>query len=67
VASQPFVSRPGEFVSLRADARGSTVTGWADGELRITWTAPAGTFTAGKVGVRTASSTGAFDEVIVRG
>ncbi|MFB2585801.1 family 16 glycoside hydrolase [Herbiconiux liukaitaii] len=67
VASQPFVSRPGEFVSLRADARGSTITGWADGRALLTWTAPAGTFTAGKVGVRTASSTGAFDEVIVRG
>ncbi|WP_371741882.1 family 16 glycoside hydrolase [Herbiconiux sp. VKM Ac-2851] len=67
VASQPFASRPGEFVSLRADVRGSTITGWADGSPLITWTNPGTSLASGKVGVRTAASSGAFDEVVVRG
>jgi hypothetical protein len=67
VASQPVALAPGRIVSLRADLRGSAVTGWLDGEKLIDWTIPGAQLAAGKVGVRSAASTAVIDEVVVRG
>ncbi len=67
VASSPVVVAPGELVSLRADVHGPRVVGWLNAGSLLSWTNPAGDLTAGKVGVRTASSAAVVDEVVVRG
>ncbi|MCS5497438.1 right-handed parallel beta-helix repeat-containing protein [Cnuibacter physcomitrellae] len=67
VASAPVTVPTGRLMSLRADVRGSTVTGWLNGSPLLTWTNPVAQLTAGKVGVRSASSAAVFDEVVVRG
>lgn len=67
LASAAVDVTPGRFVSLRVDARGSTVTGWVDGEPLVTWTNTAGGFATGKVGVRAAASAARVDAVTVRG
>jgi hypothetical protein len=67
VASQPYSVAQGEFLALRADVRGSSIDGWVDGAKLISWTNPVTQLTSGKVGVRSAASAVAVDEVVVRG
>ncbi|CAM5465370.1 hypothetical protein LSHI6S_03224 [Leifsonia shinshuensis] len=63
-----FTPRIGTSYSLRMDMRGSMVTPYLNGTaLGAPSSLPSGALDTGSVGLRTAASTAAFDDVVVRG
>lgn len=66
LGSSPYAVEVGAFAPLRIDVAGQSVSVWLSGRKVIETSIPGSMLQEGKVGVRTAQSTGRFDEVVIR-
>jgi len=63
LASAPFSGTTGIFHLLRLEAFGTTLRGFANGQLAVT--ATASNFASGRIGLTGVSASGSFDDVVV--
>jgi hypothetical protein len=54
-----------QYYTLKVDVKGNNVMGYVDGVQKINWTNSVSQLTSGKIGVRTSSSLGKFDNILV--